>query len=261
MELGNQVSAIVTGGASGLGAAAARKLSHAGVKVGILDLNEEAGQKLAAEINGIFQRCDVTDEQQVDRALEAARATNGPERILVNCAGVAIGKRLVRRDRETGAIIAHDVESFARTVAINLVGTFTMTAKCAASIVALDPLGPDHERGVIVFTSSVAAEDGQIGQAAYAASKGGVKSMTLPIARELAKEGIRVATILPGLFETPMFDGLPQEAKESLAATVPFPARLGRPEEYAELVHQICVNPMLNGVSIRLDGAIRLAPR
>lgn len=261
MELNNRLSAVVTGGASGLGAATARRLAGLGVKVAILDLNEGDGVRLAGEIGGIFRSCDVTNENQIDAALQAVRAAHGPERILVNCAGIAIGKRVVRKDRESGAVSAHDVESFARTIAINLIGTFAMTARCAASMTQLDPLGPDNERGVIICTSSVAAEDGQIGQAAYAASKGGVKSMTLPIARDLAKDGIRVATILPGLFETPMFDGLPDDAKQSLAATVPFPARLGRPEEYAALVEHICVNPMLNGVAIRLDGAVRLAPR
>ena len=261
MHLGSGISAIVTGGASGLGAATARRLAAAGVKVAVFDLNAEAGKAIAAEIGGHFEPCDVADEAAVDRAIAGARAANGQERILVNCAGIAIGKRIVRKDRETGAVSAHDVATFARTISINLIGTFTMIAKCAAGMVTLDPIGEDNERGVIVSTSSVAAEDGQIGQVAYAASKGGVKSMTLPVARDLAKDGIRVVAILPGLFETPMFDTLPDEAKVSLAANVPFPSRLGRPDEYAELVRHICENAMLNGETFRLDGAIRLAPR
>lgn len=261
MEIGKTTPAIVTGGASGLGAATARRLAQSGVPVAVFDLNAERGEAVAAEIGGMFHMCDVTDEAQVDAAIAAAREKHGPERILINCAGIAVGKRLVRKDRETGAVSAHDVATFSRTVAINLIGTFTMIAKSAAAMTALDPLNSDNERGVIVCTSSVAAEDGQIGQAAYAASKGGVKAMTLPVARDLAKDGIRVCTILPGLFETPMFDGLPDEAKQSLAATVPFPSRLGKPEEYAALALHICQNTMLNGESIRLDGAIRLAPR
>lgn len=261
MELGADVAAVVTGGASGLGAGTARALAAKGVKVGILDVNEEMGAKTAAEIGGTFARCDVTDEASVDHALEAVRAANGQERVLVNCAGIAIGKRVIRRDRDTGEISHHDVASYSRVIQINLVGTFTMIAKCAAGMVTLEPVGPDNERGVIVSTASVAAEDGQIGQVAYAASKGGVQAMTLPVARDLAKDAIRVAAILPGLFQTPMFDGLPQEAQDALAASVPFPSRLGSPAEYAQLAIGICENVMLNGVNIRLDGAVRLAPR
>jgi NAD(P)-dependent dehydrogenase (short-subunit alcohol dehydrogenase family) len=261
MELNNKVSAVVTGAASGLGAGTARALAAKGVKVGILDVNAELGEKIAAEIGGTFARCDVTDEASVDEALAMVRAANGQERILVNCAGIAIGKRLVRKDRETGAISHHDLASFARVININLIGTFTMIAKCAAGMVALDPIGPDNERGMIISTASVAAEDGQIGQVAYSASKGGVQAMTLPVARDLAKDGIGVAAILPGLFHTPMFDGLPDEAREALAASVPFPSRLGSAAEYAQLAISICENVMLNGVNIRLDGAVRLAPR
>jgi NAD(P)-dependent dehydrogenase (short-subunit alcohol dehydrogenase family) len=261
MELNADVAAIVTGGASGLGAATARDLAASGVKVAILDLNAEAGEAVARSIGGVFVRCDVTDEASVDAAIAAARDAHGQERVLVNCAGVATGKRMIKTDRETGARIAHDTASFARTVEINLIGTFRMIAKSAVGMAGLEPVNADGERGVIVCTASVAAEDGQIGQAAYGASKAGVQGMTLPVARDLAQSGIRVATILPGLFETPMFDGLPDEAKQSLAATVPFPSRLGRPEEYAKLARQICENSMINGVSIRLDGAIRLAPR
>ena len=261
MELGSGISAVVTGGASGLGAATARALAANGAKVAVLDLNEDAGQAVAKEIGGTFAKCDVTDEASIDQALEAVRAAHGQERVLVNCAGIAIGKRLLRKDRETGAVTPHDLASYAKVIQINLIGTFLMMSKCAAGMVTLDPLNDDGERGVIISTASVAAEDGQIGQVAYSASKGGVQAMTLPVARDLSKDGVRVAAILPGLFHTPMFDGLPDEAREALAASVPFPSRLGRPEEYARLAIEICQNSMLNGVNIRLDGAVRLAPR
>ncbi|MEO1718618.1 MAG: SDR family NAD(P)-dependent oxidoreductase [Pseudomonadota bacterium] len=261
MKLDSSLSAIVTGGASGLGAATARMLAAEGVKVTVADVADDKGKAVADDIGGIFARCDVTDEASCDEAIAAARAAHGQERILINCAGIALGKRLIKVDRETGSRSAHDTATFARTVEINLIGTFRMIAKSAVGMAALDPANADGERGVIVCTASVAAEDGQIGQAAYGASKAGVQGMTLPVARDLAQSGIRVCTILPGLFETPMFDGLPEDAKASLAATVPFPSRLGRPEEYASLARQICENTMLNGESIRLDGSIRLAPR
>lgn len=261
MQLGKDVAAVVTGGASGLGAATAMALAGKGVKVALLDLNEAAGQEIAQQIGGTFAKCDVTSESSVEAALAAVRSAHGQERILVNCAGVAIAKRIVRRVKETGAIEPHDLQSFAKVIQINLIGTFLMISKCAAGMMTLDPLPPDGERGVIINTASVAAQDGQIGQVAYAASKGGVASMTLPVARDLSKDGIRVCTIMPGLFQTPMFAGLPEEAKKSLAATVPFPSRLGNPSEYAMLAVHICENAMLNGESIRLDGAIRLAPR
>jgi len=261
MKLGSDVAAVVTGAASGLGAATATALAAKGVKVGVLDVNEAAGRELAARIGGTFAPCDVTDEASVDAALAAVRAVHGQERILVNCAGIAIAKRAVRRVKETGAIEPHDLASFAKIIQVNLIGTFLMISKCAAGMMALEPLPPDGERGVIINTASVAAQDGQIGQVAYAASKGGVQSMTLPVARDFSRDGIRVCAILPGLFQTPMFAGLPEEAKKSLAATVPFPSRLGDPSEYAMLAVHICENVMLNGENIRLDGAIRLAPR
>ena len=261
MQLGKDVSAIVTGAASGLGAATAKALAAKGVRVGVLDLNEALGQSVAKEIGGTFAKCDVTNEASVDAAIAAVRAAHGQERILVNCAGIVIGKRIVRKVRETGANEAHDIASFAKVIQVNLIGTFTMMSKCAAGMMSLPPLPPDGERGVIVSTSSVAAEDGQMGQVAYSASKGGVMAMTLPVARDLARDGIRVCAILPGLFHTPMFDGLPEDARNSLAATVPFPSRLGHPSEYGSLVTHIAENVMLNGVSIRLDGAIRLAPK
>ena len=261
MQLGKEVAAVVTGGASGLGAATARALAAKGVRVAIFDLNESAGPALAAELGGTFAKCDVTSEASVDAALSAVRAAHGQERILVNCAGIAIGKRIARRVKETGAIEPHDVASFARVIHVNLIGTFTMIAKCAAGMITLTPLEPDGERGVMISTASVAAEDGQMGQVAYAASKGGIQSMMLPVARDLARDGIRACAILPGLFHTPMFDGLPEDARNSLAATVPFPSRLGHPSEYGQLAVHIAENVMLNGVSIRLDGAIRLAPK
>ncbi len=261
MQLGKDVAAVVTGGASGLGAATARALAAKGVKVGILDLNEAAGAALAKELGGAYAECDVTSEASVDAALASVRAAHGQERILVNCAGIAVGKRIARRVKETGAIEPHDIATFAKVIQVNLIGTFTMIAKCAAGMMSLSPLEPDGERGVMISTASVAAEDGQMGQVAYAASKGGVQSMMLPVARDLSRDGIRVCAILPGLFHTPMFDGLPEEARNSLAATVPFPSRLGHPSEYGQLAVHIAENIMLNGVSIRLDGAIRLAPK
>jgi NAD(P)-dependent dehydrogenase (short-subunit alcohol dehydrogenase family) len=253
--------AVVTGAASGLGEATARMLAGHGVKVAVLDMAAEKGEAIAAEIGGVFCSCDVTDEASVDAALAKARAAHGPERLLVNCAGIAPGKRVVSRKRDTGELVAHDLASFEKTVAVNLFGTFRMIAKCAVSMAGLQPITDDGSRGLIVNTASVAAEDGQIGQAAYAASKGGVAAMTLPIARDLASSGIRVVTILPGLFETPMFASIADDYRKALEQSVPHPSRLGRPAEYAALVKSIVENDMLNGVTIRLDGAIRLAPK
>ena len=255
------LAAIVTGGASGLGEATARKLASAGARVAILDRDATRGPAVAGEIGGVFAACDVTDAASVETALSTASAAHGAARIIVNCAGVAFGQKTVNRDRATGAISAHDHAAFLRVVSINLMGTFNVATKAAAQLAALAPVTPDGGRGVIIMTASVAAEDGQIGQIAYAASKGAVQAMTLPMARDLAREGIRVMTILPGLFHTPMFDGLPEEARTALAASVPFPSRLGSPAEYASLALHIAENDMLNGGSIRLDGAIRLAPR
>lgn len=261
MKLDPSLAAIVTGGASGLGEATARMLAGSGVKVALLDLNADRGEKIAAEIDGIFCACDVTSDASVDEALTKARAAHGVARIVVNCAGIAPGRRVVGRKRETGELVAHDLATFEKGVAINLTGTFRIIAKSAVALAGLEPITPDGGRGVIVNTASVAAEDGQIGQASYAASKAGVVGMTLPIARELAAYGIRVMTILPGLFETPMFDGLPDESRASLGASIPFPSRLGKASEYAMLVKSIVENDMLNGASIRLDGAIRLAAK
>ena len=261
MQLGSDVSAVITGGASGLGAATARALATKGVKCGLIDLNDKLGPEVAKELGGAYAKGDVTNEASVMDALGALRKAHGQERILVNCAGIAMAKRSVRRVRETNAIEAHDVASFRKVIEVNLIGTFIMMTRCAAGMMELTPVGPDAERGVIISTASVAAEDGQIGQVAYAASKGGVASMTLPVARDLSKDGIRVMAILPGLFLTPMFDTLPAEAQKSLAASVPFPSRLGQPSEYAQLAVHICENVMLNGGTIRLDGALRMAPR
>src|SRR6478736_6762285 len=261
MKLDKLMAAIVTGGASGLGEATARMLAASGAKVAILDMNAERGDAVAREIGGVFCQCDVTDEASIDSALAAARAANGIERILVNCAGIAPGKRTVAKKRETGELIPHDVASFRRAVEINLIGTYAMISKCAAAMAALDPVTPDGGRGVIVNTSSVAAQDGQIGQAAYSASKGGVLAMTLPIARDLMNEGVRVNAILPGVFKTPMVGMMPPNVQDALGAQVPFPKRLGQPEEYAQLACFLIENPYMNAAAIRLDGGIRMAPR
>jgi NAD(P)-dependent dehydrogenase (short-subunit alcohol dehydrogenase family) len=261
MQLSKDVSGVVTGGASGLGAATAKALAAKGARIAILDLNADAGERLAKEIGGVFAKCDVTSEQSVDAALAAARKAHGQERILVNCAGIGVAKRISRRVKETNSIEPHDLATFTKVIQVNLIGTFLMMAKSAIGMQATKPLNDEGERGVMICTSSVAAQDGQIGQVAYSASKGGVASMTLPVARDLSRDGIRVVTIMPGLFLTPMFDSLPEEARKSLAASVPFPSRLGHPTEYAALAVHICENIMINGECIRLDGAVRLAPR
>ena len=260
MQLGSDISAIVTGGASGLGAATVHMLRQLGVKVAILDMDDAGGTRMAAETGAHYVRADISSEEAVATALSEARSRHGQERVTVNCAGIVIGKRTVRRSRETGETSPHDLASFAKVIAVNLVGTFNVTAQSAAGMARLAPVTPDGERGVIVTTASIAAEDGQIGQAAYAASKGGVAAMTLPLARDLASSGIRVVSILPGLFDTPMFATLPEEGRKALAASVPFPSRLGHPVEFAMTVRHACENAMLNGVSIRLDGAARLPP-
>ena len=261
MKLDATMSAIVTGGASGLGEGTARMLAAQGVKVALLDMNAERGEAVAAEIGALFCACDVTQDSSVDAALARARAAHGAERILVNCAGIAPGRRVVSRKRDTGELVAHDMDTFEKVLAVNLSGTFRMIARSALAMAALEPVTADGSRGVIVNTASVAAEDGQIGQAAYSASKGGVAGMTLPLARDLASSGIRVAAILPGLFETPMFASIADDYRKALEQSVPHPSRLGRPAEYAMLVRSIIENDMLNGVCIRLDGAVRLAPK
>lgn len=248
------VGAIVTGGASGLGGATARMLAEAGAKVAIFDLNEEVGREHAAAIGGVFVKVNVSDEASVIAGIEAAEAANGVARILVNCAGIAPAIKTVGRENAP-----HPLDAYRKAIEVNLIGTFTMISKFAARLAAAEPIG--EERGVIINTASVAAFDGQIGQAAYASSKGGVVGLTLPVARDLAQHKIRVMTIAPGIFLTPMLMGLPQAAQDSLGTQVPHPSRLGRPEEYAQLVGSIIANPMLNGDVIRLDGAIRMAPR
>ncbi|AMJ62128.1 SDR family NAD(P)-dependent oxidoreductase [Bosea sp. PAMC 26642] len=261
MKLDPSIAAIVTGGASGLGEATARMLTDHGVRVALFDMNAERGQAVAADTGALFVSCDVTSEASVDAALVEARAAHGVARIVVNCAGIAPGRRIVSKKRETGELVAHDTAMFEKAIAINLTGTFRMIAKSAVALAALEPITPDGSRGVFICTASIAAQDGQIGQAAYSASKAGIVGMTLPIARDLAQIGIRIMTIMPGLFETPMFDGLPEESRASLGASIPHPSRLGKPSEYAALVESIIGNDMLNGTAIRLDGAIRLAPK
>jgi Dehydrogenases with different specificities (related to short-chain alcohol dehydrogenases) len=260
MKLGSHISAVITGGASGLGAATARLLASHGVKVAIFDLNESTGETVAAEIGGVFCKVDVTSEQEVDVAFAKARASLGQERILLNCAGTGKAMKTAARDKTTGEIKAYPTDLFNRIIQINLVGSFRCIAKSAAGMLTLDPL-PDGDRGVIINTASVAAEDGQMGQAAYSASKGGLLGLTLPVARDLAGDAIRVNTIMPGIFDTPLLQGAPQNVKDSLAASVPFPKRLGHPGEYASLALEMIRNGYFNGEKVRLDGAIRMAPR
>ena len=247
-------SAIVTGGGSGLGAGTARALAAAGAKVAVLDINEDNAKSVAQEIGGIALGCDVASAEAGEAAVAAAAEAHGEARILINCAGIANASRIVGREAP------HDLELFSRVINVNLVGSFNMMRLVAARASTLEPL-EDNERGVIISTASVAAFDGQIGQAAYAASKGGIHSLALPAARELARFGIRVMTIAPGIFGTPMLMGMPQEVQDSLAASIPYPSRLGTAEDYAALVMHIVSNTMLNGETIRLDGAIRLAPK
>jgi NAD(P)-dependent dehydrogenase (short-subunit alcohol dehydrogenase family) len=253
MEIKGQ-AAVVTGGASGLGAATASSLAHAGAKVTCMDVNLEAAQAVANEIGGYAVRCDVTDAEQSASALAEARERHGPARILVNCAGVGPAKRIVGRD---GPMPLSDFE---RVIKINLIGTFNMMRLAAAEMQGLSTLA-EGERGVIITTASVAAFEGQVGQSAYSASKGAVAALTMPAAREFAQFGIRVMCIAPGIFLTPMLMAIPEESQKSLAASVPFPKALGRPDQYAALARHIVENSYLNGEVIRLDGALRMAPR
>jgi NAD(P)-dependent dehydrogenase (short-subunit alcohol dehydrogenase family) len=248
--------AIVTGGGSGLGAQTARELARRGAKVAVLDINGEAAAAVATEVGGMAARCDITDASSVEAALALAQQRNGPARMLMNVAGIGGAKRIVGKDGH-----AAPLDDFRRVVEINLIGTYNVTRLFAAQAAALPPLGDDGERGVIVCTASVAAFDGQVGQQAYAASKGGIVAMTLPMARDLAQHGIRVVTIAPGLFMTPLMKELPEPVQASLAASVPFPRRLGDPAEFAHLAATIVENMALNGEVIRLDGALRMAPR
>jgi NAD(P)-dependent dehydrogenase (short-subunit alcohol dehydrogenase family) len=260
MKLDSSVAAVVTGGASGLGEATVRALAAHGVKVAIFDMNEAKGEAVAKDVGGVYCVCNVTSDEDVDAAFAKARAAHGQERILINCAGTGNAAKTAGRDRNTGEIKHFPLAAFNLIIQINLVGTFRCIAKSAAGMLTLEPL-EDGERGAIVNTASVAAEDGQMGQAAYSASKGGVVGMTLPIARDLMSEGIRVNTILPGIFNTPLMNAAPPQVKEALAASVPFPKRLGHAEEYAQLALTMVTNGYFNGEDVRLDGGIRMAPR
>ena len=255
MEIGSQ-TALVTGGGSGLGAATARRLTEAGARVAVLDFDRGRAEAVAAEIGGVAVTADVAAPDQVEAAwADAVERLGKVPRIVVNCAGIGTAARIVGRD---GAL---SIELFERTLRVNLIGSYAVMSFAARAIAGLEPVGADGERGVVVNTASVAWEDGQVGQAAYAASKGGIASMTLPAAREFARAGIRVAAIAPGLFETAMTGGLSDEVLAGITASIPFPPRLGRPEEFARLVEAIVANPMINGTVIRLDGAVRLPPR
>ena len=260
MKLGPDISAVVTGAASGLGEATARALAERGVKVAVFDRDSEKGERVASEIGGVFAQVDVTSDEAVEAGFARAREAHGQERICVNCAGVANAVKTVGRDKETKAVKRYPIHQFELAVQINLIGTFRVLAASAAGMADLEPL-EDGEKGLIVNTASVAAQDGQIGQAAYSASKAGVLGMALPIARDLMNEGIRVNTILPGIFKTPMVAMMPPNVQEALAAQVPFPKRLGQAEEYARLAIFMAENPYLNGEYVRLDGGIRMAPR
>ena len=248
-------SAVVTGGGSGMGAETARRLAAAGARVAVLDLDDTAAGTVAAEVGGLGIACDVSDASAVENAVAHGAEAHGAARICVNCAGIATAQRIVGRNGPA------PLDGFRRVIEVNLIGTFNVMRVCAADMAGLEPVDDTGERGVMIATASVAAFEGQIGQAAYAASKGGLVGMTLPVARDLASLGIRVMTIAPGLMETPMLAGLAPDVRERLAASVPFPRRLGQPGEFAKLVEDIIVNPMLNGSVIRLDGAVRLQPR
>ncbi len=260
MKLDSTVTAVITGGASGLGEATARRLAAHGVRVALFDLNAERGEALAKELGGVFCLANVTSGEEIDAAFAKARAALGQERILVNCAGVGGGAKTVSRDKQTGEIKAYPLENFERIIQVNLIGTFRCITKSAAGMLTL-PVMDDGDRGAIVNTASVAAEDGQIGQVAYTASKAGIVGMTLTIARDLASEAIRINTILPGIFDTPLLARAAEHVKAGLSASVPFPKRLGQPEEFAQLVETMIVNGYFNGEDVRLDGAIRMAPR
>ena len=255
MKIDETTIAAVTGGASGLGAATAAALAARGAKVAILDMNKDLGTALAVDLGGHFNAVDVTDPAQVGTALKNIRDRHGALHVLVNCAGIGTPAKTVSKG------VPHDPALFAKVIGVNLLGSFNCASQAAALMVSADPLNEDGERGVIINTASVAAYEGQVGQVAYAASKGGIVAMTLPMARDLAPKGVRVCSIAPGLFLTPMLQGLPEDVQTSLGQQVPFPARLGAPDEYAKLVCQIVENTMLNGEVIRLDGAIRMAPR
>lgn len=261
MKLNSSISAVVTGGASGLGEATARELASQGVKVAIFDLQEDKGEAVAKDIGGVFCKVNVADEASVIEGLAKARAAHGQERICINCAGIGDAMKTASRKKDSGEIVAHAMDRYLRVLNVNLIGTFNVLSKSAAGMLSTEPVTGDGERGVIINTGSVAAQDGQIGQVAYSASKGGIVGMTLPIARDLSRDGIRCNTILPGIFETPLMMAAPQNVRDALGAMVPFPSRLGHPSEFAALARHIVENSMLNGEVIRLDGAIRMQPR
>jgi len=260
MKLDSSIAAVVTGGASGLGEATVRALAARGVRVAIFDLNTERGEEIAGEVGGVFCHADVLSDSSVDVAFAAARAAHGQERILVNCAGGGNAIKTVGRDKKTGAVTQFPIDGFTKVLMLNTVGSFRCIVRSAAGMLALDP-AQDGDRGAIVCTASVAAEDGQMGQAAYSAAKAAIVGMTLPIARDLAPEGIRINTILPGIFDTPMMNAAPEAVKAALGASVPFPKRLGKPAEFASMAMELLGNSYVNGTSVRLDGAIRMAPR
>lgn len=260
MQLDSSVSAVVTGGASGLGAATARRLASHGVRVALFDLNADAGEAIARELRGVFCKVDVTSQEQVKAGFGKARAAHGQERILINCAGTGNAIKTASRDKATGQPKHFPLPDFEKIIQINLIGSFRCIAHSAEGMLSLEPL-KDGERGAIVNTASVAAQDGQIGQAAYSASKAGIMGLTLPVARDLMAEGIRVNTILPGLFATPLLMALPDNVLKALGQSVPFPRRLGDPDEYAHLAETMITNGYFNGECVRLDGAIRMAPR
>ncbi len=260
MELNSSVAAVITGGASGLGEATARVLAKRGVKVALFDLQKDKGEKVAAELGGVFCEVNVTNDESVEAGFQKARAAHGQERILVNCAGTGNAQKTASRDKKTGEVRYFHARDFDRIIQINLVGTYRCIAMAAAGMLTLDPLD-GGERGAIVNTASVAAQDGQIGQAAYTASKAGITGVTLVVARDLAQEGIRCNTILPGIFNTPLLQGAPEQVKQALGMQVPFPPRLGNPPEFASLALEMITNGYFNGECVRLDGAIRMAPR
>ncbi|MCT8159471.1 SDR family NAD(P)-dependent oxidoreductase [Pseudoruegeria sp. SHC-113] len=255
MDIGQNTPVVITGGGSGLGEATARRLAGLGAKVAIFDLNPEAGEAVAADIGGLYCQVDVSDPESLAAGFAKARAAHGQERILLCCAGIAPAQKTVAK----GA--PHDPALFAKVINVNLNGSFFAASQAAAGMAAAEPITKDGGRGVIIMTASIAGYEGQVGQAAYAASKGGIIGLALPMARDLTNVGVRVMAIAPGLFLTPMLLGLPQEVQDSLGAQVPFPARLADPQEYAQLAQQICENEMLNGSVIRLDGALRMSPR
>lgn len=261
MKLTSDHAAIVTGGASGLGEASARMLAQHGVKVGIFDMNVERGEAVAKAIGGVFAKVNVADRDSVTQGFDTIRRAHGQERIMVNCAGIGGGIKTVSRKRDTGAITPHNLDAYIRIININLIGSFICASKSAAGMMSIEPLAPDGERGIIINTASVAAQDGQIGQVAYASSKGGILSMALPMARDLAREGIRVNTILPGFYETPIYEQMKPEVKENLRAHVQFPNRFGEPSEYGDVVKFMCEHSYINAEYIRTDAGARMPPR